>query len=455
MNYSFSHIITLAILSLGLSVISNAALANSFNTAQASLLKDIQQAQQQLQSRQSQIQRARESIASELRALETDVISLRQQTAVARRLEDEASLSLDQLQKRLSQWQQQQTYQRQLIQRFDRQFNSTKAKPEVSLSEQLTALNTQAAQLHRRLNPQWQAADIVLASGVVAQAHTLTLGPVHWFWQAEQSSGGLATRDGEVFKEGLLFSGSAASDLEQLHNKKQGAIQLDPSLSRAIALAQQEESVVQHIAKGGLWALPIVLFALFALTIAIAKGLQLWRLPALRTIGHNQLSRAMASGTALFTPTLSGMQKTLLDIALREAKSQVRDDQLFTQLQTDQLHLNRWIGAIAVTASVAPLLGLLGTVSGMIETFKMMTLFGSGDPEVVSGGIAQALITTELGLVVAIPALILNAVLSRKAKNYYSGLESFALQISQLDNIKPTSTKSRTYDNSPAEGVSA
>jgi len=62
-----------------------------------------------------------------------------------------------------------------------------------------------------------------------------------------------------------------------------------------------------------------------------------------------------------------------------------------------------------------------------------MTLFGSGDPEVVSGGIAQALITTELGLVVAIPALVLNALLSRKAKAYYSQLEGFALQLSQLE----------------------
>jgi biopolymer transport protein ExbB len=425
------------------------------NNSEATLLKDIQRAQQQLQNSQSQILREREQIAGQLRTLETDVISLRQQTAVARRLEDEASLSLDQLQKRLGQWQQQQAYQRQLIQRFDRQFNSANPKPDASLSEQLTALNAQAAALHLRLNPQWQSADIVLASGVVATAETLTLGPVHWFWQAEQKVGGLATREGDVFKEGLMFSGGAASDLEQLHTKKQGAIRFDPSLSRAIALAQQQESLVQHIAKGGLWAVPIMLFALFALTIAIAKGLQLWRLPALRTIGHQQLSRAMASGTALFTPALAGMQKTLLDIALGEAKSQVRDDQLFTQLQTDQLHLNRWIGAIAVTASVSPLLGLLGTVSGMIETFKMMTLFGSGDPEVVSGGIAQALITTELGLVVAIPALILNAVLSRKAKNYYSGLEHFALQISQLEDVKTTTDKAITYDNSPAEGVPA
>ena len=100
-------------------------------------------------------------------------------------------------------------------------------------------------------------------------------------------------------------------------------------------------------------------------------------------------------------------------------------------MQHSRLILDARLGAIAVTAAVAPLLGLLGTVSGMIETFNMMTLFGSGDPQVVSGGIAQALITTELGLVVAIPALVLHALLSRKARNYYHQLEALALHISQ------------------------
>ncbi|WP_420818925.1 MotA/TolQ/ExbB proton channel family protein [Paraglaciecola marina] len=113
------------------------------------------------------------------------------------------------------------------------------------------------------------------------------------------------------------------------------------------------------------------------------------------------------------------------------------------QLQDDKTRLERWIGAIGMTAAVSPLLGLLGTVSGMIETFKMMTLFGSGDPEVVSGGIAQALVTTELGLVVAIPALILNALLSRKAKSYYNELESFAILISKSDEQADTNEKTK------------
>ena len=95
--------------------------------------------------------------------------------------------------------------------------------------------------------------------------------------------------------------------------------------------------------------------------------------------------------------------------------------------------LDYWLGAIAITAAVSPLLGLLGTVSGMIETFKLMTLFGAGDPAAVSGGISQALVTTELGLVVAIPALLLHALLSRRVKTYYGQLESCGVNLSQLN----------------------
>ena len=91
------------------------------------------------------------------------------------------------------------------------------------------------------------------------------------------------------------------------------------------------------------------------------------------------------------------------------------------------------MGAIAVTAAIAPLLGLLGTVSGMIETFIMMTLFGAGDPAVVSGGISKALITTELGLVVAIPALILHALLNRSINQYTGQLNNIAIRLSKLE----------------------
>ena len=71
--------------------------------------------------------------------------------------------------------------------------------------------------------------------------------------------------------------------------------------------------------------------------------------------------------------------------------------------------INRGLSFLKISAAVAPLLGLLGTVTGMIITFQAITLFGAGDPKLMAGGISQALVTTVLGLVVAIPTLLASA----------------------------------------------
>jgi biopolymer transport protein ExbB len=82
---------------------------------------------------------------------------------------------------------------------------------------------------------------------------------------------------------------------------------------------------------------------------------------------------------------------------------------------------------MALTAAAAPLLGLLGTVTGMINTFKLITVFGTGDASNLASGISQALVTTELGLVVAIPSLIIHGLLSRMARQKLGDLEQIAV----------------------------
>jgi len=100
------------------------------------------------------------------------------------------------------------------------------------------------------------------------------------------------------------------------------------------------------------------------------------------------------------------------------------------------LHENTWLdrfgSLILVFASVAPLLGLLGTVTGMISTFDIITEFGTGDPKLLSSGISEALITTELGLIVAIPALLFGNLLSGWAGNIKNDMEQAALHVLNL-----------------------
>lgn len=407
--------------------------------ASAALLDNITQAQKHLSATENRISSERQKLANQLNALEREVLNLRDKTAVARRLDDEKTLSLSKLEERLDSWRQQQVYQQNLLHRFLQQYgqhHSREAAGDTEPSARITAVVKVAEKLQQRFHPSWESADIVLSSGEVAGMPVLGIGPVTWYWDDSEHRAGLASvHDGaqNMLHADLLLSGGDSSAIATLREQPQGEIVFDPTLTRALARQQNAESLLEHLAKGGLWAVPILLFALFAISIAVLKTSQLWRLPKLVRFTPAALQGVLTDTASPLAAKVSGLQKTLLDIARGNSSPRQRDDQLFMQLQDDKHWLERWIGTIAITAAVSPLLGLLGTVSGMIETFKMMTLFGSGDPEVVSGGIAQALVTTELGLVVAIPALILNAVLSRRAKSYYNELESFAILLSKAD----------------------
>ena len=92
-------------------------------------------------------------------------------------------------------------------------------------------------------------------------------------------------------------------------------------------------------------------------------------------------------------------------------------------IMAERPDIERGIGAVRIISVVAPLAGLLGTVTGMIVTFQMITLYGTGDPKLMAGGISQALVTTVLGLLVAIPTTLLHSFTASSAKGIISVLE--------------------------------
>lgn len=105
------------------------------------------------------------------------------------------------------------------------------------------------------------------------------------------------------------------------------------------------------------------------------------------------------------------------------------EDVISESVLNEQPRIDRFRSTISVFAAVAPLLGLLGTVTGMIATFDVITQFGTGDPGLLSGGISEALITTQFGLTVAIPALLVGNLLSAWADRITSNLEISALRM--------------------------
>ncbi|WP_462174028.1 MotA/TolQ/ExbB proton channel family protein [Pseudoalteromonas xiamenensis] len=390
---------------------------NAASTEQ-SLINDIQKSQQALAKTTEQIRAERRQLGKALFKQSQAVEKLREQAAVAQRVLDEQNLSLSTLEKRLQTWKEQAQYQQHMLSTFAR---DVKVDTGSDFEAQLDALNVVAKHMAASLAPQWQSQSLVLTDGKIEPGHILDLGPVKLY----QHSGevGLASFVDNTWRAEYAYSDTQSASWR---GEKNAQLVFDPSQSRALLQAQTKETVYQHLTKGGVWVIPIVLFALFALCIAAYKALQLWRLPSLPSVAG---LRVLQSSPERFAGM--GIAGQLLHVWHQFAPGQQRDDELYNTLLAAREKLERYVGAIAITASVAPLLGLLGTVSGMIDTFKMMTLFGAGDPQVVSGGISQALITTELGLVVAIPALICHALLNRKVKSYYHQLESIALSLSQ------------------------
>jgi biopolymer transport protein ExbB len=105
------------------------------------------------------------------------------------------------------------------------------------------------------------------------------------------------------------------------------------------------------------------------------------------------------------------------------------EDIIMENILNEQSRIDRFGSFVMVIAAVAPLLGLLGTVTGMIATFDIITEQGTGDPKLLSGGISEALVTTMIGLVVAIPLLLLGNLLSGWAQNIKDSMEQSALHI--------------------------
>lgn len=109
--------------------------------------------------------------------------------------------------------------------------------------------------------------------------------------------------------------------------------------------------------------------------------------------------------------------------AEQSQRSEQLEDVIDACISKEMPWLNRGIGTVAVLAAIAPLLGLLGTVGGMIETFALLKIQGATSSELLSGGISEALLTTKLGLITAIPLLLLHCLMKSKARELAEVIE--------------------------------
>jgi biopolymer transport protein ExbB len=273
--------------------------------------------------------------------------------------------------------------------------------------------------------------------GIVKPGEYIFLGPVALFASEDGALAGLADqRLGSMEPAVDDFDSPAMAPMvvETIRNKG-GLIPLDSSLGNARKIEQTQETLEEHIKKGGAVMYPLLGSAALAALIGIIKWLCLMVVRTPRRSKLRAFSRAVqvkdfetARELAKKLPGPAGRMLRVGAERLGQSK-EVIEEAMFEVVMDARFKMNRMLPFIAVTASCAPLLGLLGTVTGIINTFKLITVFGSGDVKMLSSGISEALITTEFGLIVAIPAILMYAFLSRKVKSMVDRMEKTAIQM--------------------------
>lgn len=195
-------------------------------------------------------------------------------------------------------------------------------------------------------------------------------------------------------------SGVDHGGLEDIQNESSGTfdVTVDPTRGSLIDKLIQSPSFIERINQGGLVGYFIILLGLFGLALGGERIVFLRKEWA-------ELENTQANNAG--QNILSELFKTMEENAKLDFESlQMLLDE---KVQAYIPKIESRVAAIKLIATVAPLLGLLGTVIGMIETFQSIQIFGTGDPKLMAGGISQALVTTMLGLIVAAPLLFLHS----------------------------------------------
>ena len=193
-----------------------------------------------------------------------------------------------------------------------------------------------------------------------------------------------------------------------------------PSGGALLANLVQNPSLLERINQGGIIGYIILAIGGITLLYAVYKYVMLWmmgreveaQLASSIPNSNNPLGRVLEVGASHMKETIDRLELKLAEAIMAERPS-----------------IERGISFVKIVSVVAPLAGLLGTVTGMIVTFQQITLFGTGDPKIMAGGISQALVTTVLGLVVAIPTTLAHSFLQSSARSVVDVLEEQATGI--------------------------
>ena len=428
--------------------------SQNFADVQSDLRTKNELSLEKLKAVRKKIQDEKIPLATKLSGLERDVIEKRRVVERLQRLRDNKTVGLNSLKKEVDGRKNEVQFLSTLsndflanlesrlhvseIDRYQQQLTKIKSVLDGEENEQakmlsrLELFNLSLSRTQELLGGTQFSGQALDDNGKVCQGSFVLSGPLAYFKEKDGTLVGL-TQSGRDLKPRIFpLEGAKANALKNFFSLEQGSegtLHIDPTLGDAVKVAAAEDTIWEHVQKGGTWAYPIVIAAILAVLISLFKYFQLSKISDPRAASVSDIIRLVNEGeqeAALKrAKNLKGPFSTMFSAGIQcsnEGKKMV-DEAMYEELLATQPKLESYLPIIQVTAATAPLMGLLGTVTGMIKTFKQITLFGTGDAKSLSEGISEALITTELGLIAAIPSLVLYAILSRKSKAILSEME--------------------------------
>lgn len=240
------------------------------------------------------------------------------------------------------------------------------------------------------------------------------------------------TRAGFLDSSGVLYGEKFAPEIRAFFAGESNVLPADVSGGAIFAADRNARDIFEEISLGGIWMYPILFLgflsaAVFAYKLAYFARVRRAPEGIARRV-KELLARSDEDG-ALEAARSAGYpySRLLLDLARSRGlpRAALEEVSYESMLEAGE-RLFSGLSVLSVSAAVAPLLGLLGTVTGIIKTFGDLSFSGAGQAQFISAGISEALITTEYGLVVAIPAYVAHAVFSRRAKSVLSDMEKLA-----------------------------
>ncbi|HEX5052120.1 MAG TPA: MotA/TolQ/ExbB proton channel family protein [Planctomycetota bacterium] len=396
-------------------------------------------------------------MARELRQLEGELQAARAENSQVSRLLDSRTLDLGNLRTEITRQRDQSSYLSNLLTEYARNFEARlhitelqrygKAIEAGRLAQENTGLGADAVfsaqlgvvtasldRLEDVLGGCRFAGKAADAGGIVRDGTFVLVGPAAVFRSSDGNVTGTAEQVRSLMPTVMPFA--SPKDAEAVAALVQGdgsTLPLDPTLGNAHKIAAIEEGWLQHVQKGGVVMVPIFALAGCALLVVLLKWLSMLfvRRPSRRQVDEllDCVERGDRVAAVEYADAMGGPSGAMLRAGaqhLGEPRDLV-EEVMFEHVLSTRLRLQGWLPFVAICATSAPLLGLLGTVTGIMHTFSLMTEFGTGDPKTLSSGISEALITTEYGLMVAIPSLLLHAFLSRRARSIVDEMEKVAV----------------------------